>query len=192
MLQKTNDKLTKVSAAVKHLVSLKKKKIVDSDLKAAAEKFEVSFATLKRSWDNFQQTGGRCLDRRVSSNNGHSYYFKPTVVRICKKNKAIDAHTAGNIIREYMNNNEDCVTSLANKHNISVVQFYSWIHELNVSGTLLGVTVLDPKKYAKIEVKDVIWLYKHPNATRKSIQSLTDWEKLAYTRVADILLQYLP
>ena len=49
------------------------------------------------------------------------------------------------------------------KHRLSQVQFYEFIHELNVAGSVLGKRVLDPKKYAKVDVKEVIRFAKKPH-----------------------------
>ena len=111
---------------------------------------------------------------------------------LCSKSRDVSSAEAAKIILEYMQSN--CtVTSrdLSVKYSISVVQFYNWIRELNVSGTLLGKRVLNPSKYAKLNVLDAIWIKRNPKTQRKSITRLTSLELAALKRVSDVLEKYL-
>lgn len=173
------------------LVSLNKKKITPFDIAKVAKDLPISEKSLERAWQTFQETGGRQVDYRCSTGSG-TIKMVPTIHSNCKKRKSITAAEAGSIIIEYMKDSKINSRELSNKHKISLNQFYEWIKELNVSGTLLGKKVLDPKKYAKLNVLDVIWFKKRPSTKRKSISNLSLLEKHALTRVANVLENYLP
>lgn len=185
----TNMKISRKINGCNKLIGMKKKKISKEDIENAAKEVGLSYSAMAIAWNNFQQSGGKYVDRRNTTGSGS---IKITPKTICNNwSRAVSPETAGDILREYMMTNISS-RAICNKHNISVTQFYSWISELNISGTILGKKVLNPKKYAKIEVKDVIWMRKNPKTTRKSIVNLTECEKMAYERVADILMMYLP
>lgn len=188
-MKNSNNTTTNKLLGCTKLVNLKKKKITKDDIQKVATEIGVSFNVMDNAWNNFQQSGGKLVDRRSTTGSG-SIKMTPTVT--CNnRSRGVSAETAGEIIRDYMTSNLSS-REICNKYKIAVRQLYGWIHELNIHGTILGFKVLDPKKYAKIEVKDVIYFRKNPDTTRKSIASLTEAEKLAYNRVADILMMYLP
>lgn len=188
-MKNSNNTTTNKILGCTKLVNMQKKKINKEDIQKVANEIGVSFNVMENAWNNFQQSGGKLVDRRSTTGSG-TIKMTPTVV--CKnRSRGVSPETAGDILREYMTGVLSS-RQICNKHNISVHQLYNWIQELNVHGTLLGKKVLDPKKYAKIEVKDVIYFRKNPETTRKSIASLTEAERLAYRRVADILMMYLP
>ena len=164
--------------------------ISNKTINQIAKNVKIPTHILKSAWATFQQTGGKQVDRRVSTKKG-SLKFTPSVV--CKNHMRtnVSAQEAASIILTYMNSNELNSRELCNAHNISVSQFYGWIKELNVKGTLMGNTILNPKKYAKCETKDVIWYYKYPNTSRKSIVSLSAMEQHQYERIAYVLVKYL-
>lgn len=175
----------------KKLVEMKVKKVGENEVKQVAKELGLRPTTMQLAWNNFQQTGGKYIDRAATTGGG-SLYFTPTVTATYMKiNKEISPAKAGMILREYMTTDIKS-RELCNKYEMPLNQFYGYIQELNVKGTLMGFKVLDPKKYAKVEVKDVIWLRKNPDTKRKSILALTDMEKVAYERVADVLMDYLP
>lgn len=185
----TNNTKTNKLIGCSKLVKMKKKKITKEDIQKVANEIGVSFNVMSTAWNNFQQSGGKTVDRRSTTGAG-SIKIEPKTV--CNNlSRGVSPETAGEIIRDYMTSDISS-RALCNKHRISIYQFYGWIKELNIHGTVLGKKVLDPKKYAKIEITDVIWMRKNPETTRKSIVALTDAEKLAYDRVADILMMYLP
>lgn len=172
------------------LSNMDKKKINSQDIRVAAKVTNTSPKSIKSAWRTFQESGGKYIDYRITTNKG-SIKMKPTVLSEYPT-RNVSFKEAGSIIVEYMTNSDINSRELCNNHKISVTQFYAWIRELNVSGTLLGKRVLDPKKYAKLIVKDVIWLTKRPNTQRKSILALNACELAAYKRVATVLLKYLP
>lgn len=188
-MSKNNNTKTNKLLGCSKLIGMKKKKITKDDIQKVANSIGVSYNVMETAWNNFQQSGGKYVDRRTTTGSGTIKIVPKT---ICNNlSRGVSPETAGDIIRDYMSTDISS-RALCNKYNISVKQFYSWINELNVRGTILGKKVLDPKKYAKIEVKDVIWFRKNPSTTRKSISVLSEYEKLAYDRVADILMMYLP
>lgn len=173
------------------IVELRAKSVNDTHIKKVADEVGLSLPVMKRAWMNFQESGGKYIDKTVSTHNGN-LYIKPVIK--CNQTKMrydVSPAEAGSMLIEYMTTPKTS-RELANKYKITVNQFYSYIHELNVQGTIAGVKVLDPKKYAKVEVKDVIWLRKVPTTTRKTIRVLSDSERMAYERVADVLMDYLP
>lgn len=176
------------------LSNLDKKKITRCDIAVMANKVGLSYDVFNHAWENFVQTGGRLVDRRVTNDlkNKNTLTTRPVPShKGCSvKNNTITPERAGAIIKEYMKGDETS-RQLSKKYNVSVNQFYDWIHELNVSGSILGKKILDTNKYAKLEVKDVIWKYKKPQTKRKSIASLSLGEMSAYNRVANVLLKYL-
>ena len=186
---KKNPFITKKEEAVLTIVALNKKKVDLDTIKLIAKEANLKASTLKRAWDNFVQTGGRTVDRRFKTGSG-TIKMKPSVVCNNHKRKDVSTSEAGTIIKYYMTNKISS-RELCNKYNISVGQFYSWLKELRVSGTLLGRKIFDTKKYAKPEVKDVIWYYREPKTERKSITRLSIMEKANYRRVAEVLLAYL-
>lgn len=186
---KKENQLSEKLAGCEYLANLKVKKITDSQIRDVSEMYNISEKKLKSAWNNFVETGGKNVDLRVSSGKG-TIKMKSTVKPNTVK-RIVTAEEAGSIILDYMTGALNS-REISNKYNISLFQFYGWIKELNTSGKILGKKVLDPLKYAKLEVKDVIWLYKKPNTKRKTITALTYAEKQAYKRVATVLLNYLP
>ena len=168
------------------------KKITLPVIKKTADTVKMPAHILVNAWKTFQETGGSYVDKRVSTLKG-TIKMKPTVkVANIKKNKKINAKKAAEIILEYMTSNKLNSRELCNKYNISLAQFYGWINELSVSGTLMGHMILDVTEYAKLPVVDVIWYNKYPNTQRKSIKYLTTLQRKQYSRVATVLLKYLP
>lgn len=172
------------------LTACEDQKITTKKISQVAKEVKIPAHILKNAWDTFQQTGGKQVDRRVTTKKG-SLKFNPTVVCTNRMDKNVTAAEAAKILLEYMSSNDANSRELCNKHGISIAQFYGWIKELNVRGTLMNNTILDPKKYAKCETKDVIWYYKHPDTTRKSIVKLSAMEQHQYKRIACVLVKYL-
>lgn len=175
-----------------NLVSLKQKKIKAADIAIEAKNQKIPYSSLKSAWKNFQQTAGKVDLRYTKMGHGKKLNIIPKTPRIGVLNTSIGRKKAGRIIREYMTSNDLSSVELCNKYEIRPDQLYGWIKELNTSGRIMGKKVLDPSKYAKVNVLDVIWMYKHPNTRRQSIQKLHDYQRTAYARVADVLLDYLP
>ena len=188
---KTTIKTTKnkMKACIE-MAELKKKKILKDDIKKYSKKYHLDELQLERAWKNFQETGGKSVDRRIRTMKyiGAEQF---ATKKISQKKAVIDIKTAGDILLEYITTTIK-FTEICEKYSIAPSQLSDWIHELNVRGTFLGQTVLNPKKYAKIEVKDVIWYNKYPNTKKQSISKLTEGEKAAHKRVAQILIDYIP
>lgn len=177
---------------VEKLVSLNKKKITNEEIRKVATECNLPMNSAKSAWETFQQTSGKYIDKRCrQSSSGKTIKAVSNYATPTKAKANIGFNEAGEIILEYMNDTKLNSRSLCTKHGISVQQFYSWIKELDVSGTLLGKMVLNPKKYGKVCVVDAIWYAKRPNTKRASIIELTSFEKLALSRVAQVLENYL-
>jgi len=192
----------KVDACI-YLVGLKKKHVYQKDIQAAADKFALSYGTAERAWKNFTESGGRVVDRRdlyhhsihrtLKGNEPVSQYLKekakPRYGRVTRF-REVSFDEAKAIISEYMATGINS-RELSTKYNISINQFYDWLRELEVKGTLLGNKILDTQKYAKVSVVDAVWLKKKPKSKRYSIAKLSYTEKEALSRVGDILEIYL-
>ena len=175
------------------LASLQKKKITSDDILVASRQVGLTKESLANAWRTYQESGGNFVDYRVKNQKyiDSEQFGKPKIIA-SYNTRPITAEEAGDIILDYMKTPEINSRELSNKYKISVSQFYSWIHELEVSGRLLGKRVLEPSKYAKLNIKDVIWFYRNPNTERTSIKNLNVYQKYAYRRVATVLLNYLP
>jgi len=184
---------TKKIEGCEALVAMRVKHINKTHIEKVATKLNMPVATLEHAWENFQESGGKYVDRRQKSSNPKALNLAtPNAKKLLyTKMRKVSYEEASMIIREYMTTKVNAV-DLVNNHQITANQFYSWIHELNTSGTLFGHRILDPKKYAKLDVKDVIWLNKYKNSKRKSLKNLTEMQVVAYRQVANILLHYLP
>lgn len=174
-----------------YLVNLKAKKINKTHIVAAAKLVGLSTDVMEKAWNNFVQTGGKSVDKASTNSKNAALILTPTVRLTVTKKRVVTSKEAGKILLRYMKERNVKSRELCNEYKITMDQFYEWINELNVSGTLLGTTILNHKKYAKVNVLDAIWLYKRPKTIRKSIKALTATEKLAYQRVGDVLVHYL-
>lgn len=175
-----------------YLVNLNAKKINKTHIVAAAKLVGLRTDVMENAWNNFVQTGGKYVDKSSKTGSGAKMMpIKRKDTYQVTKERVVMPKEAAEIILEYMRNRDINSTKLSNDNNITIRQFYKWINELNVSGTILGTTILNHKKYAKVNVLDAIWLYKRPETTRKSIKALTATERLAYQRVGDVLVHYL-
>lgn len=172
----------------RELVLLNATKIKKEDIHETADEINLDYTSAERAWNNFTQTGGKFVDLRYRTGAG-TIVMKPTVRAIYPMRK-VKVYTAAKIILEYMHTSINS-RELCNKYKISLNQFYSWLKELNISGTLMNKTVLNPKKYAKIDIKDAIWFNRNPKTKRHSITDLKPTEKLALIRVNQILNKYL-
>lgn len=183
-----------------NLVSTGKKRITSADIKEEAAKLNISYQTAQRAWKNFVQSGGTLIDRRGTSCwgtiatrdiRGLISSGKLRRQKYPTKQTPKTAKEAGDIIIEYMTTKiRTC--ELLTKYGVTRDQFYNWIREIEVSGTLLGVKIIDTKKYAKLKILDAIRLHKYPYTKKKSIVNMTESEVMAYLRLADVLLLYLP
>lgn len=169
------------------LVNSKKKRITDEDVLNAAKTVDISYSAARRAWKNFVETSGS-VDRRKSTNIGS--FGIPVKKKPCTKYRDISKKEAAKILLEFMQPKVSS-TFLSNKYNFSILQLYSWIHDIEVSGKLYGTRILNPEKYNKPNVLTVIAYYKNPNSLSKRIRQLTDLERLNYKRVADVLKDYL-
>lgn len=192
MKSQTRQKYLKKVQGCTILANSKSKKVSVKEIRDAAKAVGLPYEVMNYAWGVFQETGGKFVDRRIKNTKGGTILnLTPTVVGLYPYNTNINTWEAGKVVKSYMLNNDRNSRELSNTYKISVEQFYDWLHELSVKGTLLGRRVLNPNKYAKPYVVDVIWFYKHPNTKRKSIVNLTDLQKENYKRVAAVLLAYL-
>ena len=161
-----------------------------------ANKVGLSFNQMELAWNNFVQSGGKFVDNRYRTSAGSKApkmrlltgYKNPSQKGL---RRAVSSKEARKVLLEYLTS-KDSLVVVANRHGIDFRLAYDWIKELSVSGTINGEMILNVKKYAKLPIIDVFYLYKHPNTKRASIVNLSETEKSAYMRVANVLLNYLP
>lgn len=179
-----------LSKAVLELAAMNKKKISEGDILLVAKKHLVSPKKLKKAWITFQETGGKYISRKYKKLGEGTEINAPLKERGYTKRRDVTAQEAGKILVEYMTSEKNSRT-LSREYKVSLNQIYEWIHELNVKGTILNKKILDPKKYYKLDIKDVIWYRKKPDTKRKTIVAMTLTEKAAMKRVATVLEKYL-
>jgi len=145
------------------------------------------------AWENFIQTSQpdrRALKQGKIGNfisDIKKYQRKDVPTKQSFKTKKEIAE----ILLTYMQNTSLNSRDIAKKFNITLRQFYSWVKELNLSGTILGKRILNPLKYHKCEVKDVIWLKRFPETKRSRISNLNILELSFYKRTGNVLEKYL-
>jgi isopropylmalate/homocitrate/citramalate synthase len=147
------------------VVSLAEKdvaKITPSLLKIEAEKYEVSYRVAKAAWKNFVEFGTADLREKTGVFAGKKQTNTKTLKTLPKRvNKNLDEKNAKEMLIKYFNGTK--AIYLMKKYKTTPRQFYNLVRELNVSGSVMGSSVLDPKQYAKINVKDVARLSRCPN-----------------------------
>ena len=174
---------------VVNLVDLKTKKVTDDMIKKEAKALGLTFETLKRAWSNFVKFGN--VDLRTKS--GKAAVNAPQVQKSYNqkyfsglKRRALTKEESLAIIREYTFTNAKA-TDLVRKYSISINQFYELIEELNVAGTVGGKMILNSRKYAKVDVKEVIRFSKKPHL----FQNTNLLHKKQLQRVLVVLDKYL-
>jgi DNA-binding transcriptional regulator YhcF (GntR family) len=174
-----------------NLVDLKVKKVTPIMIRTEAKSLGLTFETLNRAWTNFVQFGvvdlrtkdGRKFlnhKQKQQVNTNNKKYFKGLKVQ------SLTQQQKANMVREYTFTNIKAV-DLFRKYSMSPTQFYEIIRKLNVAGTVDGKGILNPKKYAKLDIKEVIRYSKKPHLFRKSDLL----HKKHLQRVIDILDKYL-
>lgn len=171
------------------LVSTKKKRILDDDIEKAAEKVGIPYTVASRAWKNFVERSGK-VDRRRKHCKYTMDYDIAVKKKPCTKARSVSADEAATIILEFMKP-KTSTTALSNKYNVSIHQIYSWIHELEVTGKLFGTRVLNPEKYSKPNILVAIAYKKNPYSRAARVKELTIEQRLNYTRVADVLVDYI-
>jgi transposase-like protein len=179
--------MSKKILACIELASMDVKKIEKTQIQEAATKHGLSVASLERAWKNLTEYGKVSFksEETVTTQEQRDYlkqknqeYFAGLTAR------AVTSKAAGKIIKEYIFTNIKAV-ELFRKHNISPNQFYGWLRELDVKGTLLGRRVLDPTQYDKNHIKQVIKL------RRKGYVEVDPQRAIQFTRVITVLKYYL-
>jgi hypothetical protein len=148
-----------------NLVDLKVKKVTPAMIRTEAKSLGLSFQVLNKAWNNFVEF--EVVDLRTK--DGKSAKINSTVQQLYNKNyfkglkrQNLTVQQSCNVLREYIFTGIKAV-DLLKKYSLDKDQFYGLVHELNVSGSILGKRVLDPKKYAKTNVKEVIRFVKKPH-----------------------------
>jgi transposase-like protein len=141
---------TKVEAC-EYLAGLNKKKIGFTDLKNAAQKFNLDLSVVTLAWDNTLKFGKP--DRRVKTGKfiGAQQFAVHTTPYYPVKDFTDEEISL--IVKEYIVDKKSR-RYIVDKYKINSTQFYSWIDELNVSGDLGSKkNFLNWKKYLKKDIK---------------------------------------
>jgi len=143
------------------------KKVDTTMIRNEAESQGVSYFVMRNAWQNYMEFGQPDL-RDKGKNTITPPEKLQKILNWQKENRPyfpardLTSKQAGKILKDYVFTNKSSYEVMT-KHKISSDQFYSLIRELNVSGTVLGRKVLDPKQYAKIDIKKVIKFHKKPH-----------------------------
>lgn len=182
--------MTKKQEGCLELASKKQKKITRSDIIKVAENLGLSENVMRRAWRNLEQYGTTDLrrtqngtksltdDQKKKTLLNNARYFKG----LTKRN--LYAKTARKIVREYVFTDIKAV-ELFKKHKITPHQFYNWLRELDVKGTIMGQKILDPTQYDKNHIKDIIKM------RRRGYVEVNPERAIQYTRVITVLEFYL-
>ena len=174
---------------VNKLVATKKKHINDDDVEKIADDIKIPYPVANRAWKNFVERSGD-VDRRRKHSKFTLVYNIKVKKKPYTKTRVIDGSEAAKIILEFMQP-KTSTTELSKKYKVSIHQIYGWIHELEISGRLLGNRVLNPEKYSKPNLLTAIAYRKNPYSRAARITSLSSEERLNYIRVTDVLKDYL-
>lgn len=203
----TNTKrLKQKTLAVNELASSTSKKITNLMIKNTAKKYGLTKDSLKTAFTNFMNFGKVDLRYAGKRRKSKLNFVSPTKLPYYPWKK-ITSKEAGNLLHEYIFSWGDTAKEFSRKYQLNLMQLYSWIKELTISGKLLGRKVLDPRKYMKIDVKNVIVLEKyskkaycktmskldnvHRKGWRKAVAKMSKEEILIHRRVAVVLDKYL-
>lgn len=175
------------------IVSLNKKKIEKEDVYTMSKKMGIPCATGMLVWNNFVQYGK--INKRIPERKGikasddaiEKWKNKRKKLQEIEKFKPSE-ETAVDMIIQYMNGKD--LFDILIENRCSIANFYNLIHELNISGTLYGRMILNPKKYAKVDVSRAIRWYRNPNSSYYK-KNLSEVEKLQFKRVTQVLRDYL-
>jgi len=153
---------------VLNLASLNVKKVTLSHVEAEAKAQGVSKSSLFRAWLNFLQFGNPVLNEKDLTH-------KNTVTQKLQKKAWAKTNLSGltaraltdvekrNLLKDYFFDTALSVTDTVKKYKITMTQFYDIVRDLNVSGKVNGKMVLNPVKYAKVDVKEVAKFNKKPH-----------------------------
>jgi predicted Rossmann fold nucleotide-binding protein DprA/Smf involved in DNA uptake len=167
------------------------KKVTTEMIRNEAESLEIPYQVMKQAWDNYMEFGNPEL--RYKGKNIVTLEKQAEQISTWQKEKRpyfpvkeFTTEKAGEMLKNYIFSGKN-VCDVTNKYEISARQFYELIRELNVSGTVLGRKVLDPKQYAKIDIKEVIKFHKKPHLFNKT----SVLEIGRFQRVLFVLKKYL-
>jgi len=185
------EKKSKEESGIIILAATDAKKITDDLIASVATEVGLTFHTMKRAWYNNQTTlDGRTNKRLKDGTTVTTPKQKEQKLAWQKsysvRGRKVTAEEAGAIIKEIANPGKK-VYEVLFVNDISLGQYYNWIKELYNSGTLLGKTILNPKKYAKVDVLKVVKYCRNPQ--RFANESIL--EKTRMQRIATVLNKYL-
>lgn len=167
------------------------KKITPKMIRNEAENQGISYHVMKRAWENYMKFGNPEL--RYKSKGVFTPLKQAQQISVWQlKNrpnfpvKELTTEEAGKLLKSYIFSGKQAFEVLK-KNKISKNQFYDLIKELNVSGTVLGRKVLDPKQYAKVDVKQVIKFHKKPHL----FHNMSLLEIGIFQRILAVLQNYL-
>jgi len=168
------------------------KKITPNMIATEAIKQELSFNQMNRAWKNYVQfdrvdlrttknmTKTLTEEQKVQMRKYNGLYFEGLKVQ------QITDEQAANILKEYIFTSIKAIRIL-DKYKMDKNQFYNIIKELNVSGKIGNKQVLNPTKYSKTNLKEVIRYSKKPHL----FENKSKLEVAKLERVKTVLEKYL-
>jgi len=176
------------------------------DIEDTALNLNIPTNSAVRAWENFSEFKNPELNIKSGELIGKKQFATPKIkCNRTKQNPSLTKKEAAQAILYYMNNRTEKIASVCNKFDMSIGQYYDIIRELNISGRLTtthkertnaksktAILILNPKKYAKTDVKDAIAFKKFNGwSLRTSIQKSNPHEMGMLLRVGTVLEQYL-
>jgi hypothetical protein len=167
------------------------KKITPKMIATEAVKQGLSFGQMDRAWKNYVQfdrvdlrtkdtSKAMTQEQKDQMKKYNGLYFEGLKVQ------QLTDEQASNILKEYIFTGIKAVKIL-DKYKMDKNQFYNIIKELNVSGKVGEKQVLNPAKYSKTNLKEVIRYSKKPHLFKN--KSKLELAKLE--RVRTVLAKYL-
>jgi len=168
--------MNKLQELVYTLSTSKIKKITEEIVITEATTLGIDANVAKRVWKNYAQFGviSETFDRRVITGTTP----KPTVeekeyaknwkrAKFPHKSRKVYFKTAAKIILAVKNTDKK-VYEVLDEYKVSRTQYYAWLEELTIKGTLKGKKIFDWTQYAKKDVKEIIQYSKQPEKFIKS------------------------
>ena len=197
---KTTTKVLKTKIlACQWLDAIKSVNISNKDYNNCSKEFNLTVAQIKTAYNNWKHFGkvdlrttyaARLNKKVVSKFNSISENAKTkNDMRHRIKFKSYTSKEAGSILNEYTFKYKGKTVDFLLENEISEHQFYSWIKELTVSGTLLGRKIIDYKDRRKVDVLTVIRYTRYPK--NSNIKNLTVAERSELNRIQYLLQKKL-
>lgn len=197
---KTTTKVLKTKIlACQWLDAIKSVNISNKDYNNCSKEFNLSVSQIKKAYNNWKHFGqvdlrttyAARLNKKATSkcdkfseNAKTKHMLKGRI-----KFKSYTSKEAGSILNEYVFKYKGKTVDFFLENEISEKQFYSWIKELTISGTLLGRKIIDYKDRRKVDALTVIRYTRYPK--NSNIKNLTVAERSELKRIQYLLQKKL-